>query len=112
MMAEPTDGMLAASRQMMLSMDPPQHDRFKLLVSRGFTPRNAEGLRRRIEELAREIVDDVAERGECDLVRDVSGRLPSGLIAELMGIPEPTASGCTSSPRSCTRPTTTSRRRK
>ena len=27
------------------------------------------------------------ERGECDLVHDVTGRLPSGLIAELMGIP-------------------------
>jgi cytochrome P450 len=78
---------LIASRQMMLNMDPPQHDRFKLLVSRGFTPKNAELLRERIQELAREIVDDVVERGECDLVADVAGRLPSGLIAELMGIP-------------------------
>src|SRR4029079_2223309 len=41
----------------------------------------------RSEELARGIVDAVSERGECDLVHDVSGRLPSGLIAELMGIP-------------------------
>jgi cytochrome P450 len=87
MMAESSEEALVASRQMMLTMDPPQHDRFKLLVSRGFTPRNAETLRSRIEELAREIVDDVVERGECDLVHDVAGRLPSGLIAELMGIP-------------------------
>jgi cytochrome P450 len=87
MMAESSEEALVASRQMMLTMDPPQHDRFKLLVSRGFTPRNAETLRSRIEELAREIVDDVVERGECDLVQDVAGRLPSGLIAELMGIP-------------------------
>ncbi len=42
MMTEPDDAGLAAQRQMMLSMDPPQHDRFKLLVSRGFTPRNAQ----------------------------------------------------------------------
>jgi cytochrome P450 len=87
MMAESSDEALLASRQMMLTMDPPQHDRFKLLVSRGFTPRNAETLRGRIEELAREIVDDVVERGECDLVHDIAGRLPSGLIAQLMGIP-------------------------
>jgi cytochrome P450 len=78
---------LAASRQMMLVMDPPQHDRFKLLVSRGFTPKAAQSLRARIEELATEIVDDVYRRGECDFVHDISGRLPSGLIAELMGIP-------------------------
>ena len=78
---------LEASRQMMLNMDPPRHDRFKLLVSRGFTPRNAASLAPRVRELAVEIVDDVIDRGECDLVADVAGRLPSGLIAELMGIP-------------------------
>jgi len=87
MVGDPDEMGLIASRQMMLNMDPPQHDRFKLLVSRGFTPKNAELLRDRIEELAREIVDDVVDRGECDLVADVAGRLPSGLIAELMGIP-------------------------
>lgn len=87
MLAEPDDMSLAAGRQMMLNMDPPQHDRFKLLVSRGFTPRNAQSLAERIDELSREIVDDVIDRGECDLVADVAGRLPSALIAELMGIP-------------------------
>lgn len=87
MLAESDDLALMIQRQMMLVMDPPEHDRFKLLVSRGFTPKRAELLRVRIEQLAREIVDDVIERGECDLVHDVAGRLPSGLIAELMGIP-------------------------
>src|SRR3954470_13601441 len=87
MMSEPDDANLAASRQMMLVMDPPQHDRFKLLVSRGFTPKAALSLRARIEELASEIIDAVYERGQCDFVADISGRLPSGLIAELMGIP-------------------------
>jgi cytochrome P450 len=44
-------------------------------------------LKERIDALAREIVDDVSAKGECDLVADVAGRLPSGLIAEMMGIP-------------------------
>jgi cytochrome P450 len=87
MVPEPDEMGLMAQRQMMLNMDPPQHDRFKLLVSRGFTPRNAQLLAGRIRELAAEIVDDVAERGECDFVHDIAGRLPSALIAELMGIP-------------------------
>jgi cytochrome P450 len=86
MVGDPSEEELAPSRQMMLFMDPPQHDRFKALVSRGFTPKNAQLLAGRIAELAREIVDDVVERGACDLVADVAGRLPSGLIAELMGI--------------------------
>jgi cytochrome P450 len=87
MLAESDEMGLMIQRQMMLVMDPPEHDRFKLLVSRGFTPKNAELLRDRIDQLAAEIVDDVIDRGECDLVHDVAGRLPSGLIAELMGIP-------------------------
>ncbi len=87
MMPEPDEMGLLAARQMMLNMDPPQHDRFKLLVSRGFTPRNAQLLSDRIAVLARDIVDDVIDRGQCDLVHDIAGRLPSGLIAELMGIP-------------------------
>ena len=78
---------LYAQRLMMLNMDPPQHDRFKLLVSRGFTPKNAPLLRPKIEELARDIVDAVLAKGECDFVTEIAGRLPSGLIAELMGMP-------------------------
>jgi cytochrome P450 len=87
MVAEPDEVSLAGQRQMMLFMDPPQHERFRRLVSRGFTPKQAELMRQRIDVLAREIVDQVAGAGGCDLVADVAGRLPSGLIAELMGIP-------------------------
>ena len=46
MLGEATEEELAGHRQMMLVMDPPQHDRFKLLVSRGFTPKSAQALRR------------------------------------------------------------------
>jgi cytochrome P450 len=87
MMETPDEMSLAMQRLMMLNMDPPQHDRFKLLVSRGFTPKSAARLTERIRALAAEIVDDVVDRGECDFVTDLAGRLPSGLIAELMGIP-------------------------
>jgi cytochrome P450 len=87
MLAEPDEINLAAGRQMMLNMDPPQHDRFKLLVSRGFTPKNSQLLADRIAQMSREIVDRVVDRGECDFVTEIAGKLPSALIAELMGIP-------------------------
>mgnify|MGYP001324224476 FL=1 len=87
MLPDPDPMGLYAQRLMMLNMDPPQHDRFKLLVSRGFTPKNAPLLRPKIEELARDIVDAVLAKGECDFVSEIAGRLPSGLIAELMGMP-------------------------
>jgi cytochrome P450 len=72
---------------MMLTMDPPRHTGYRRLASPDFVPRAARALRPRIEELARLIVDGVAARGECDLVEDVAGLMPSYVIAEMLGIP-------------------------
>ncbi|MFY9919897.1 MAG: cytochrome P450, partial [Mycobacterium sp.] len=55
--------------------------------SKGFTPRQVAKLNNHVAEMAREIVDDVVERGECDFVADIAGALPSYVIAELLGIP-------------------------
>lgn len=87
MMETPDPDQLAAQRFMMLSMDPPDHDRFKQLVMRGFTPKGVATMTERVQALAKEIIDDIIDKGECDFVADIAGRLPSGLIAELMGIP-------------------------
>jgi cytochrome P450 len=78
---------VAQSRLMLLGMDPPEHTRLRGLVNRGFTPRRVARLEPRIRALSKAIVDAVAERGACDFVTEVSGELPSLLIAELMGIP-------------------------
>jgi cytochrome P450 len=72
---------------MMLTMDPPRHTKLRALVSKGFTPRQVSRLNDHIADMARQIVDDVIERGECDFVDDVAGALPSYVIAELLGIP-------------------------
>lgn len=72
---------------MMLTMDPPRHTALRKLVSKGFTPRHVARLNSRVANLAAEIVDGVLDRGECDLVSDVAGALPSYVIAELLGIP-------------------------
>ncbi len=72
---------------MMLMTDPPVHTRMRRLVSREFTPRAAAALRPRIAELATGIVDEVVERGSCDLVTDLAGEMPSFVIADVLGIP-------------------------
>lgn len=72
---------------MMLTMDPPRHTRYRRLVQGEFSNRVVREMRPRIEELAARIVDAVIERGECDLVEDVAGELPSFIIADMLGIP-------------------------
>lgn len=79
---------LEQSRLLMLNMDPPKHGKFRRLVSRGFTPRRVSSLAGHIRALAKQIVDDVAERGECDFVDDVAARLPMETICEMIGVPE------------------------
>jgi cholest-4-en-3-one 26-monooxygenase len=79
---------LEGSRLLMLNMDPPQHAKYRRLVSKGFTPKRIEMLIAHIGELARTIVDDVAERGECDFVDAVAARLPMETICEMIGVPE------------------------
>ncbi len=76
-----------AGDKMLLMSDPPAQTQLRRLVSSAFTPRAARQMQPRIEGLARQIVDEVVERGECDLVADVAGELPSYVIAELIGIP-------------------------
>jgi cholest-4-en-3-one 26-monooxygenase len=72
----------------MINMDAPEHTRRRRLVSSGFTPRRVADhepyLRRKVTQL----IDDVIERGECDLVRDIATPLPMYMIGELMGLPE------------------------
>jgi cytochrome P450 len=73
--------------KMMLMMDPPQHTHFRRLIRQEFTvPVSAERTPR-MQQLARQIVDEVIEKGECDFVSQVAGEMPSYVIAELMGIP-------------------------
>lgn len=78
---------LAIIRNMMLIMDPPHHTQYRRLVGPQFLPREARSWTALVDELASEIVDEVCERGECDLVTDVAGKLPSYVVAKLLGIP-------------------------
>jgi len=73
--------------KMMLMMDPPDHTAFRKLIRSEFTLPAARLREDRIKALARQIVDAVIERGECDFVSEVAGEMPSFVIAELMGLP-------------------------
>ncbi len=83
-----TDEALAQMRLTILNMDPPKHNRYRRLVSKGFTPRVIAQLEEQIVRRARRIVDDVCELGQCDFVADVAAKLPLEIICEMIGLPE------------------------
>lgn len=79
---------LEMNRMIMLNMDPPKHTRYRLLVSKGFSPKHIRALEAAIDDQATKIVDAVIERGECDFVTDLAAELPLQVIADIMGVPQ------------------------
>jgi methyl-branched lipid omega-hydroxylase len=72
----------------MIGMDDPRHARLRRIVSKGFTPKMLAQLEGSVQGVATQVVDQIAERGECDFVTDVAAALPLKIVCDLMGIPE------------------------
>jgi cytochrome P450 len=74
----------------MLAVDPPDHARYRRLVSREFTARSVAELEPRIVQVAESLLDRVASDGSAsfDLVDAYASQLPVAVIAELLGVPE------------------------
>jgi cytochrome P450 family 142 subfamily A polypeptide 1 len=72
----------------MINFDPPQHILRRRIVSTGFTPRRVQDHEPYLRHKVNELLDAVAERGQCDFVRDIATPLPMYMIGELMGLPE------------------------
>jgi cytochrome P450 len=75
----------------MLAVDPPDHTRYRRLVSRAFTAKAVAALRERTGKIAAGLLDDLERvRGDdpVDLVERYAGLLPVTVICEMLGVPE------------------------
>jgi cytochrome P450 len=78
---------IAAFRSIIM-MDPPEHDRFRALVSRVFTPRAVTALEPMIREVISGYLDQIGDAPDFDAVADFSAPFPVEVIARLLGVPE------------------------
>ncbi len=74
-------------RSMFIGMDPPRHDRLKMLFQAGFTPKRIAAHESAIREIVVEVLDRLDGRSERDLVNDVAQPVVSRVIGSFMGIP-------------------------
>lgn len=72
----------------LLDNDPPDHSRFRRLVSRAFTPRKMAELRPYVEQLADELIDAWDDPSSVELAAEFSALLPTRVIAHALNIPE------------------------
>jgi cytochrome P450 len=74
----------------MLVTDPPEHTRYRKLVTRAFSARAVAAMRPRIEEIAEELLDEIIRSTPgptVDLVERYASLLPATVIAEMLGAP-------------------------
>lgn len=83
----PYTEVIAAQMPSMLFMDDPDHRRVRGLLSRAFSRRATESLRPRVEEIAGDLLEGMAQRGApVELIGEFASPLPIIVIAEILGV--------------------------
>ncbi|MED5394135.1 MAG: cytochrome P450, partial [Actinomycetota bacterium] len=72
----------------MIMMDPPEHNRYRRLVSRSFTPRAMAGYRDKVRVLIRSYLDPLMDQDGFDMVEDFAAPFPVEIICAILGVPE------------------------
>ncbi len=70
----------------LIDEDEPRHGEMRDLINRGFTPRMVRKWEEVFKQITDEALDAIADKGECDFVKDIAVPLPLMLIAEMIGI--------------------------
>ena len=71
-----------------MDWEPPEHTRIRSLVTKVFTPRQVENLRKKLEMTTNRLIDSAMEKRNFNFVTEIAEPLPVMMIADLLGIPE------------------------
>jgi len=82
---EEMDAEEAAARTTMMELDPPDHTRYRRLVSKGFTRRRVESYEAEIRELAVEVIEAALQESEFDFVHAIAEQLPMRMLGRMLG---------------------------
>ncbi|MBJ7438874.1 MAG: cytochrome P450 [Sphingopyxis sp.] len=78
---------LAQSAQQLATMDGQPHNALRRYFSTRFTSQSVNGLEALVRNVSDEILADILPRGTCDFTTEYAGRLPTAVIAAIMGVP-------------------------
>ncbi len=78
-----------AARRNMLEYDPPEHTRYRRMVSKPFSRREVYAYENAIRLLARAVVEEARAYGErFDYVERIARQLPMRMLGRLLGVPD------------------------
>lgn len=70
-----------------IMLDPPEHTKWRRLLSGYFSPRRLTLLEGRIRSRCDDLLDTLEHAGACDYVADFAFRFPTTVFLEIMGLP-------------------------
>lgn len=70
-----------------INMDDPRHKKLRGLINHGFTPKALAQLLDQVRDRTTEVIDAVAEKGECDFVADIAAPMPLAIVCDMVGVP-------------------------
>jgi len=69
-----------------ITMDPPEHRKYRKVASGYFTPKGVTDLDTIVRESAKAVFDKLGAEGTCDFIEDVAQRHPLRVLATILGI--------------------------
>lgn len=70
--------------------DQPQTQQLRAITLSAFSPKSIKALRSTMREIATELIDSFVERGECDIVAELTNPLPARMMLRMLGFDEST----------------------
>jgi cytochrome P450 len=82
------DEIVEAMSDLLIMKDPPEHTRYRKLVSRAFTPRSITRYEPVVRDVIGRYLDALDGRDEVDLVGEFAAPFPVEVISTILGVPE------------------------
>ena len=70
-----------------ITLDPPEHTKYRVPLQKVFSPKTIAGLRDSIGDLARELIQAVAPKGRCEFMSEIAEPLPVQVFLKMLGLP-------------------------
>lgn len=80
------DEALAIQQQSMTFLDPPLHREYRSIVDGAFRPKALRARAPLIKQIAKEVIDNIIDKGQCEFVEEVAMQTPMRAIYTLLGV--------------------------
>ena len=71
-----------------IEIEPPEHRKYRNILDPVFSPQGIKQLEATVRQLANDLLDEIADKGECEFTTAYGRPLPVSIFLDLMGLPQ------------------------